>query len=245
MPEQVKRLIVIVIIIIAVFIVARKIFVPDTFYELGHYRAAAIDSIAAQPIVYAGHAVCFDCHNEIEDSKKNSYHRTVNCEACHGPGVDHISSFEEDEIILPPVERKRESCPICHQYNQAKPTGFPQIDKVTHNPLKPCISCHDPHVPDPPETPGECRACHARIANTKALSPHSLLECIQCHKTPEEHKSNPRGWLPGKPEGRSDCGLCHSQSSESDVSIPRIDLQSHGDGFLCWQCHYPHYPEAK
>ena len=181
----------------------------------------------------------------IDNIKKNSYHRTVNCEACHGPAAAHIASFNEDEIVLPTVPRKRGSCPLCHEYNPAKPTGFPQIDPVTHNPVKPCISCHDPHAPTPPEVPGECSACHAHIARSKALSPHAMLECTQCHIVPEEHKTYPRSYLPSKPISRADCGKCHHESAESDKFIPRIDIATHGEEYLCWQCHYPHYPEAK
>ena len=25
---------------------------------------------------------------------------------------------------------------------------------------------------------------------------------------------------------------------------PHIDMTEHGGRYLCWQCHYPHYPES-
>jgi hypothetical protein len=25
---------------------------------------------------------------------------------------------------------------------------------------------------------------------------------------------------------------------------PKVDMNQHGDTFLCWQCHYPHLPEG-
>jgi len=245
MPDQIKRLLIVVVIVGAIFIVVRAYFIPESFGKYGHYRAVAVDSVKAQNVQYAGHQVCIDCHDDIYDVKKNSYHRNVNCEACHGPSAEHVASFEEDDTVLPTVPRARDHCTLCHGYDPAKPTGFAQIDPVAHNPMKPCISCHNAHAPDPLEVPGECGACHAKISRTKALSPHALLNCIECHTTPEEHKSNPRAWLPDKPVNRSDCGKCHSSAVENGRFIPRIDSSTHKEGYLCWQCHYPHSPRAR
>ena len=122
---------------------------------------------------------------------------------------------------------------------------FPQIDKTTHNPLKSCMSCHEPHNPKPPHIPEECGACHGEIARTKAVSHHASLECIQCHATPEEHKVNPMSVRPSKPQEREFCGKCHGEEAESDKKIPRVDMQSHETSHVCWQCHYPHYPEVR
>ena len=244
MPGQIRRLLIIVVIFGAIFLVVRKILVPESFGKYGHYRAAAIDSVAGQKIKYAGHNSCNDCHDEIGELKSNSHHRYVNCEACHGPAADHVASFDEDEIILPFAPRKRGYCVLCHTYDPSKPTGFPQIDPIAHNPVKPCITCHNPHAPEPPEVPNGCSACHAGIARTKALSHHSLLECTQCHVTPDEHRSLPRSNRPAKPTARMDCGVCHAKDADSDRLIPRVNMTAHGEGYLCWQCHYPHYPEA-
>lgn len=245
MPGQIKRLLIIFVLIMTVFFIARKIFVPESFGKYGHFRADAINEIMAQEVKYAGHRVCNDCHDEIDAAKKKSFHKKVSCEACHGPTADHVKSFDEDEVILPFAPRKRGYCTLCHIYDPAKPTGFPQIDPVAHNPIKPCITCHDPHSPEPPEMLNGCSACHAGISRTKALSPHSLLECTQCHITPDEHRINPRANRPGLPVDREDCGICHGKKAESDKLIPRVDMIEHGDGYLCWQCHYPHYPESK
>jgi len=245
MPIQIRRLLVIFVIIMTSFLVFRKLMISENFGEFGHYPPAAVDSLMSQEMKYAGHNSCNDCHDDIVDIKKASQHINVNCEACHGPALDHVASFEGDETILPFAPRERGYCPLCHKYDPAKPTGFPQIDPIMHNPGKPCIKCHDPHAPDPPSVPGQCSACHQGIARTKALSPHSVLECTQCHITPEEHRSNPHMARAGKPSTRADCGFCHSDMADSDKSIPRIDLDIHGEGYICWQCHYPHFPRVK
>ena len=241
MPDQIRRLLIVTVLLLAVFIFVRKYFTPKTFGEQGYFRAAAIDSVASLPIKFAGHQMCDECHSDVEEAKSESFHRNVNCEACHGPALDHI---ESDAEILPPAPRKRGYCPLCHEYNPARPTGFPQIDPIAHNPGEPCISCHNPHAPDPPHTPGDCSACHANVSRTKALSPHAPLDCRDCHKTPEEHKVSPRRVKPEKPISPDLCKRCHDKRADSSKRIPRVDVSTHGQPYLCWQCHYPHFPEA-
>lgn len=241
MPQQVPRLILVFALAAVGLIAARWYLVPETFGEQGHYRAAAIDSIIAHEKKYAGQQECALCHVGISARRLESNHRGVGCETCHGPAAAHVASPLE---VKPSAPRERAFCPRCHEYNPSRPTGFPQIDPVAHNPLTPCIECHDPHEPEPPTVPEECSACHGQIARQKAVSHHTGLSCTTCHAAPVEHKTSPRSIRPSKPTGRSFCGACHSEDAPSPQQIPRIDLQAHHPRYLCWQCHYPHYPEA-
>jgi hypothetical protein len=93
--------------------------------------------------------------------------------------------------------------------------------------------------------PEECSACHREIASRKAVSHHTTLACTQCHTAPPEHMANPRMARAEKPSSKETCGHCHSNDSDSPRTIPRIDLESHGEHYLCWDCHYPHNPEAR
>ncbi len=242
LPEQVKRLAVVLAVIIVVFAPVKRLLVPADFGRLGHYRASALDDAAAVPLVYAGRALCNDCHDDVVDTKAQGYHEDLACEICHGAALVHAN---DPDSGVPPAPRDRGYCPICHEYLQSRPTGFPQIVSVSHNPLKPCITCHDPHDPVPPETPKECNACHASIARSKESSPHVYLECTDCHDAPEEHRVSPRQYLPGKPSAREFCGGCHDTNADSSAEIPRVDLETHGQPYVCWQCHYPHHPEAR
>ena len=241
MPQQIKRLAIVFALLIGGLVLARYMLVPPTFGKLGHYRAAAIDSVVAQPIHYAGQQVCIECHDDIGETKVTSRHRTVTCEVCHGPAAVHADDPDEAQ---PPAPRERGYCPLCHGYNASRPTGFPQIDPMAHNPVKPCIACHDPHQPVTPHVPEECSACHGEIARTKAVSHHALLPCTQCHETDEEHKVNPRQVRPGKSRTSAVCGQCHARDAEVPKKIPRISVETHGNGYVCWQCHYPHHPEV-
>ena len=242
LPEQVTRIILIAIIFIVVFFVTRYQLVPDDFGKHGHYRASALEEISAGEIKYAGQLICNECHDDIFEIKASGYHRNLSCEVCHGPAAGHTE--DPDEILLP-APRERAYCPLCHEYLPSRPTGFPQIVSASHNPMSPCIHCHDPHEPEPPQTPKECSACHAEIARTKSVSHHTYVPCTRCHETPEKHKINPRKFLPGKPTNREFCGSCHSIEADSEKGIPRVDLDSHERRYVCWQCHYPHLPKAR
>jgi len=242
MPQQLKRLVVLFAILAAGLLAARHFLRPATFGERGHYRSAAVTTVAAQPIHYAGRESCAACHTEIVATHRGARHQTVSCEVCHGPAAAHTESPTENRL---PAPRERGYCPLCHGYDPSRPTGFPQIDPVAHNPLKACITCHKPHQPEPPHVPQECSACHGEIARMKAFSHHALLDCTRCHATPVRHKVTPRVVRPDKPRTREFCGGCHASDARGPKEIPRVDMETHGGRYLCWQCHYPHYPEGK
>ncbi len=231
---------------------ARQRLVPESFGEIGHYRADAVGEVASLPVRYAGYQVCVECHEEQTEAKQGAYHRTVSCETCHGPSYDH--AVEDMFEYTPAIPRKKDACMSCHSYLPSRPTGFPQIIELQHHPMEPCVECHNPHDPTPSEVPGECSACHGQIARTKAISHHSRLNCETCHVAPPEHKENPRLHLPSKPQLRESCGRCHSPEAEVTVetvgveldprAIPRVVIGEHGNSYDCWQCHYPHFPEG-
>jgi hypothetical protein len=241
-PDQVVRLAVLLIAALVVLILLRQQFVPETFGELGHYRAAAVEIVAAQPIRYAGLQACAECHTDEADMKASSYHRGLTCEGCHGPASAHAEDPTETHPVVP---KEREGCLHCHDYLPSRPTGFPQIIETFHNPMEPCTGCHDAHDPTPPETPGSCSACHAEIARTKSVSHHRTIDCDTCHEATEEHRISPRSHLPTKPVQRDFCGQCHAVAADSSPEIPRVELGEHGGRYLCWQCHYPHFPEGQ
>jgi len=240
MPQQVSRLLIVFALAGTALLVGRYFLVPDTFGELGHYRAAAVDSIKHLSKTFAGRQECAMCHGDVETIRAASNHQGVSCEVCHGPAANHVANPLE---VKPPINRDRSLCAICHAYNPSRPTGFPQIDSLLHNPRIPCATCHQPHAPEPPSTPEECSACHGQIASQKAVSHHAGLSCTTCHNAPEEHKISPRSVRPTRPTERAFCGQCHSEPAMASSGIPQVDLNTHGERYLCWQCHYPHFPE--
>jgi hypothetical protein len=239
--QQLIPLIVILLAVVTAFVVARSLFVPPTFGELGHYRADAVSENAARDIAYSGYEACLECHDDVAEVKQESSHRGLSCEVCHGPAAMHIDAPDE---FTPDAPRGRGYCPLCHGYNLARPSGFPQILPVQHNPGKPCMSCHEPHNPLLLHAPEECSACHREIASQKLVSHHVEVPCAQCHRVPDEHLISPRFARAEKPTSNELCGECHSHTADSEKHIPRIDLETHGERYFCWDCHYPHSPEA-
>jgi len=242
LPDQALRLGILFAIGAVALLSVRQRLVPKSFGELGHYRADAVKAAAGQPIRYAGAEACAECHDDVAELKGGSYHRGVSCEICHGPAAAHVQDAGENKPVVP---RERKACLYCHGYLPSRPTGFPQVIEKVHNPMEPCMGCHNPHDPKPPRIPSSCSACHGMIARTKAVSPHRTLECETCHAADPRHRQYPTSFIPKKPTDRSFCGGCHAPNAPSPKHIPRVDVGSHGGRYLCWQCHYPHHPEAR
>jgi len=240
-PTQLVPVFIIILIAIAALIVARNILVPDSFGELGHYRSEAVGEIMELEPVYAGSEVCFDCHDDIVETKIGSRHDGVSCEVCHGPAIQHTEAPDE---FIPDAPRGRGYCPLCHGYSPSRPSGFPQIIAERHNPGKACMSCHNPHNPLLPHAPEDCSACHRSISSVKMLSHHATLECTQCHEVEADHRTSPKFARASKPADNSTCAACHAKGSTLNNDAPKLDVESHSERYKCWDCHYPHYPEA-
>ncbi len=132
------------VIALIAFVVLRAAVVPRSFGQYGHYRADAIQEIAARPIAHAGHDVCEACHTEVVDQKKLGKHVVVPCEACHGPQARHA---DDPATIRPPKLDTAVVCSRCHEANSAKPKGFPQVATIEHSAGLACDTCHRPHRP--------------------------------------------------------------------------------------------------
>lgn len=146
MPVQLKTLLPLFAIFILLFLVARHFLIPESFGKYGHYRANAIDEIAALPIRYAGKAACIECH-EIEAEKLASdLHAGLSCEICHGPNAKHADDYEFKDLLI--KDGTRQFCSRCHSPNPSrKAEVVNQIDFKEHHPEKEkCTDCHNPHA---------------------------------------------------------------------------------------------------
>lgn len=145
MPPQLKRLLPLLALFIALFLIARHFLVPESFGKYGHYRANSMDEIAALPAHYVGKSTCADCHDEEAAKLQSDAHAVLTCEVCHGPGYKHIDDPENNKLDKPGT---REFCGKCHDMNPARnPNVITQVDIKTHNiDKKDCIDCHNPHA---------------------------------------------------------------------------------------------------
>ncbi len=240
LPDPLIRLGAAFIALIVLGVVVVAFVIPPRLKDVRLQWKQAVARETEKPARYAGAAACAECHEKVVHVKKAGYHKDLSCETCHGPAKAHT---EDPDKVKPVVPRERNFCPQCHSFSPSRPRGFPMINPVAHNPMKPCITCHQPHDPKPPRAPRECSACHGEIARAKAVSHHVSLSCTTCHETPAGHKVSPRTIKPKKPEDRAFCGKCHGKDSPHKEA-PKIDLETHGEKYVCWQCHYPHLPEV-
>jgi hypothetical protein len=240
-PEQIRRIALVTGVALAAILSLRFVVLPREYFSTSRHRASTVERELAKPVSFAGMVACRECHEDVYETKDHSFHKGLGCETCHGPSKKHA---EDPMTVKPYAPRDRKFCPVCHAYDPGRPTGFPQINPMSHNPRVACITCHNPHDPTPPETPRECSACHAQIAHAKAVSAHALLECTTCHTASEKHRLQPRSALPTKPQTREFCGTCHGEGTTSS-DAPKVDIGTHNAPYLCWQCHYPHLPEAR
>ena len=240
-PEQVTRIAVVLAVLIGAVVLLRFVILPPTVFSTRLHEESTVERVTAAPIRFAGSLACVECHEDEYEVKNKGYHRGLACEGCHGASWVHT---EEPDDETPTAPRERKHCPVCHAYDPARPTGFPQIEPKEHNPRKDCISCHQPHDPVPPEVPKECSACHGQISRTKAVSSHALLDCTTCHEVTSQHRITPRRARPSTPDTRDFCATCH-ETDAGNPDSPKIDMAEHYGNYLCWQCHYPHLPEGR
>jgi hypothetical protein len=169
MPQHIKRLIGAFAVLIILFLVLQSFLKPASFGKIGHYRADAIQENKMKEMHFAGSDKCTKCHEEMKTDKEVGFHATLQCEACHGPGLKHAmyaDKFKDGELpdsLLLHKPGSRKECAVCHQLNAARVkivfdtidnSMIKQIDPMKHNLVDKrnfakliCIECHNPHQP--------------------------------------------------------------------------------------------------
>jgi len=91
-PEQIKRLAVVIAVIITGVVTVRYFILPSSLTDGRFHRQSTVERETAKNIVFAGATICGNCHGDKAEKKKAGYHKTVNCETCHGPAQSHIEN---------------------------------------------------------------------------------------------------------------------------------------------------------
>lgn len=226
--SHVWRIFTALIAVMALAFFARWLLLPESFGELGHYRADSLQEIMSLELVHQGRQVCGDCHAEIYELHKKDIHFAVQCEDCHGPGNLHVKyhqttdhSISENQARMP-KEYTLEGCLFCHRKLAARPRSFAQIDPVEHYEFlhvtdseTPCIECHSPHEP----------LFLLKEVDQARLHP-VIFECEDCHDTPPQKDHTE---VPDHPVVFV-CRDCHPAIVE--------DFMQHEHSFLrCTTCH--------
>ncbi len=156
---------------------ARTLMVPESFGQLGPYRAAALDEIASRPVVFQADKVCLECHTDVEEERAESPHKAVRCWHCHGIGREHVAAarkaeesgddwsaeaeewdgnFYTSQDLF--ITDNRASCLACHLEVVGMPEDFLGINVEEHleemeaeepDSLGVCFECHGGHDPAP------------------------------------------------------------------------------------------------
>ena len=126
------------------FVIVKAEMRPVDFGRDGHYRPAAVDTIRARPISYAGQKACVDCHSDIVQTRALARHKSVACESCHGPLAKHASGTDETKPTRPDGKIL---CARCHAAKTGKPKRYPVVDIKEHAGDENCLTCHKPHDP--------------------------------------------------------------------------------------------------
>jgi hypothetical protein len=154
MKNQIWRPLYLALFLIVCALLARHFLVPADFgahergYMYGWHRKSNEQEWRAETVKYKGAAVCIPCHRDKYDDIKDSPHRIINCENCHGPNYDHPRNPPVLEI-----NRSRTLCLRCHAKLPYRNTVRGQIRGInpeTHHPEAECMMCHYPHNPKRP-----------------------------------------------------------------------------------------------
>lgn len=192
---------------------------------------------------YVGTETCMECHEDMQKSYELSAHAATEkqdltitgCEACHGPGSDHVDEGGGPNIFAfkstdMPLEKSKK-CLNCHTRSNprfmASPHGKASLD---------CTTCHSVHEENTKASPTKsCYSCHEDVfsefqLNERHRLQEGILDCASCHNP---HEPATRERLGGFKH--QSCLKCHT-----DKGGPY--LYEHGASRIegCSSCHEVH-----
>lgn len=217
---------------------------------------------------------CIKCHSTGGVPGLDSYAQVLNtevgefgiaCEACHGPGADHIRRHQnpvtryrerwqdqpDDSMVNPARLSSRAStfvCGRCHanyleDMDDFLERGFDFLPGDETLGAKIELLAYDPAKAEASETntpfwrDGTCRVGGDEL-NAHVKSPcfeRGELSCLSCHSM---HHSDPNDQLGEGMDGNQACLQCHKSFANN------IEAHTHhaatSSGSLCYNCHMPH-----
>jgi len=191
--------------------------------------------------------MCADCHStnlqKNYDLAKNSYHTTfsemdVSCEACHGPGSEHVARARSSLGFSDPRH--------FHSYALAGlkgPSSLPQIEscapchsrrRIVHADYHPGKSLFDFYEPE--KLDGELYYADGQIKEElyeygSFLQSRMYRENVRCSNCHDPHSLQP------KFAGNALCTQCHVQAKYDTPAHHHHKIESTGS--KCVECHMP------
>jgi len=185
----------------------------DATVGAGNSKPSNLREAAGRPM--PGHEArdCFGCHTtgarvgtalQVEH-----YEGGVQCEACHGPGAQHVASVRNGKPAVGTIrslkgmdaQETSEFCGVCHRtWDAVMLMGIRDVNNVRFAPYRlansrcfsvedrriACTACHDPHgalVESDKAYDAKCTACHntTNAALKKRICPVAKHACTKCH----------------------------------------------------------------
>lgn len=211
------------------------------------YIAAARDSAIVRP--HYSRALCFACHENLDDYALRAEGVNETCNRCHNsgkiPGNIHPLRKVPASITPPkgwPLTDGALTCLTCHEQGHEDQERRPRM--LRGGPYESsravCRSCHDPakfQVSDIHKDINDglrCDFCHIGTPDTApgtGVKPTFIVDpnlpCLSCHEDP--HPSLARHYL--------------SVNLTAGVQVPPELPLLNGERMMCSTCHNPHIKE--
>lgn len=194
----------------------------------------SLDEAAGRAISMDEARSCFTCHATAatngSELRLDSLIAGVSCEACHGPGQDHITAMEakrfQDKRIfnpgkLAPDEMSQDFCGSCHRSAEQVMSNklLRGLVTVRFQPYRMFTSRDH----DPSDERMTCTACHNPHENPKQDESFYDEKCFACHRSAQTLKSPPLAKAQTD-EGRTAKACPTADRSCSTCHMPKVEF---------------------
>ena len=185
---------------------------------------------------------CAGCHTTGFDPESETWAEAgVGCEACHGPGSEHVALAGDRAMIVNPAlldfQAQTEVCGQCHSRGtdstgtyefpvDFQPGGAVRLDDVF------LPTADEAHLwPD-----GSSKAHHQEYLDWQQ-SPHEAgVSCLFCHVSHSHGETaHQTRWV-----GNHRCLICHEEKRDLEAHVPYMQAET----AFCTDCHMPSLSEA-
>ncbi len=160
---HIYRLVGLLVIGMAGFLVLKNLAVPPSWDFEKWYRLDAEKELQELPLRFGGNesctgSTCHDghrpaTHDPRHEALAGGRHSGLACEVCHGPLIDHVEDGETVGQAV--INANNDLCLSCHRHLITRPEQIAQFSEtlIYHallgvNEISACRACHDPHDPN-------------------------------------------------------------------------------------------------